>query len=132
MIRVDTNYIIRYLVNDDIKMADIAEEILTTKHIFIANEILAEVVYVLLGIYKISKDDISNQLLELIEFDNISVSNMKVIKQTFEIFKTKNLDFVDCLLCAYSNQDEIVTFDKKLNKCISNNKAYEKFDSKIG
>jgi len=31
MIRNDTNYTIRYLVNDNIKMADIAEEILMTK-----------------------------------------------------------------------------------------------------
>ena len=123
MIRVDTNYIVRYLVNDNIEMADIAEEILTSKNVFISNEILAEVIYVLLGVYKISKIDISNQLLELIDFDNISVSNIKVIKQTFEIFKTRKLDFVDCLLCAYSNQDEIVTFDKKLNKCISSNQA---------
>jgi len=123
MIRVDTNYIIRYLVDDNIEMADIAEEILTTKNVFISNEILAEVVYVLFGVYKISKIDISNRLLELIDFENISVSNMKVIKQTFELFKTKNLDFVDCLLCAYSNQDEIITFDKKLNKCIYNNQA---------
>jgi predicted nucleic-acid-binding protein len=79
-------------------MADIAEEILTMKNVFI-----------------------SNQLSELIEFDNISVSNMKVIKQALELLKTKNLDFVDCLLCAYSVQDEIVTFDKKLNQCISSN-----------
>ena len=123
MIRIDTNYIVRYLVNDNIEMAEIAEEILTSKNVFISNEILAEVIYVLLGVYKITKIDISNQLLALIDFDNVSVSNMKVIKQTFEIFKTKNLDFVDCLLCAYSNQDEIVTFDKKLNKCISSNQA---------
>jgi len=120
MIRVDTNYIIRYLVNDNIKMADIAEEILTTKNIFISNEILAESVYVLSGVYGISKIDISNQLLALISFENITVSNLKVIKDTFEIFKTKNLDFVDCLLCAYSHNDEIFTFDKKLNKCIAN------------
>ena len=119
MIRVDTNYIIRYLLNDNIEMANIAEEILTTKSVFISNEILAEVVYVLLGVYKISKSDIANQLLELIAFDNISVSNIKVIKQSLEIFKSKNLDFVDCLLCAYSKQDDIVTFDKKLQKCIS-------------
>ena len=119
MIKIDTNYIIRYLVNDNIEMADIAEDILTSKSVFISNEILAEVVYVLFGVYKISKIEISNQLLELIHFDNISVSNIKVIKQTFKIFKTKNLNFVDCLLCAYSNQDEILTFDKKLNKCIS-------------
>ena len=46
MIRIDTNYIIRYLVNDNIEMADIAEEILTTKDVFISNKILAEVIYV--------------------------------------------------------------------------------------
>ncbi|MEA3553823.1 MAG: type II toxin-antitoxin system VapC family toxin [Campylobacterota bacterium] len=123
MIRIDTNYIIRYLVNDNIKMADIAEEILTTKKVFISNEILAEVVYVLQGVYEISKEDISNQLLELMSFENISVSNHEIINKALKIFKTKNLDFVDCLLCSYSNQDEIVTFDKKLNKCISNNQA---------
>ena len=39
MIRVDTNYIIRYPINDNIEMADIAEEILTTKSVFISNEI---------------------------------------------------------------------------------------------
>ncbi len=123
MIRVDTNYIVRYLVDDDIEMADIAEEILTTKNVFISNEILAETVYVLFGVYKIAKEDISNQLLKLIDFENISVSNYKVVKKSLEIFKTKNLDFVDCLLCAYSNQDKIVTFDNKLNKCISNNQV---------
>lgn len=120
MIRIDTNYIIRYLVNDNIEMADIAEEILTKQNVFISNEILAEVVYVLLGVYAVSKIDISNQLLELIAFKNINVSNSKVIRQALEIFQAKNLDFVDCLLCTYSNQDEILTFDKKLNKCIKN------------
>lgn len=35
MIRVDANYIIRYLVNDNIEMAEIAEEILTSKNVFI-------------------------------------------------------------------------------------------------
>ncbi len=101
-------------------MADIAEDILTTKNVFISNEILAEVVYVLFGVYEISKEDISNQLLELIVFENISVSNQTVIKKSLEIFKNNNLDFVDCLLCAYSSIDEVITFDKKLNKCISN------------
>ncbi len=120
---VNLQVALRYLVNDNINMADIAEEILTTKKVFIANEILAEVVYVLLGIYAISKEDISNQLLELINYDNISVSNYEIINKALKIFKTKNLDFVDCLLCSYSNQDEIITFDKKLNKCISNNQA---------
>ena len=120
MIRIDTNYIIRYLVNDNIEMADIAEKILTSKEVFIANEILAEVVYVLIGVYKIEKKDIVDQLLNLLNFPNISVSNYDIIIKALKIFKTKNLDFVDCLLCSHSNNDEIITFDKKLNKCIKN------------
>lgn len=84
---------------------------------------MAEVVYVLQGVYKIPKIDIANQLLELIKFENISVSNMEIIKQTLEIYKTKNLDFIDCILCAYSTQDEIATFDKKLSQCISIHKT---------
>ena len=113
MIRIDTNYIIRYLMNDNIKMADIAEEILTTKDVFIANEILAEVVYVLFGVYKISKKDIANQLLELIKYDNIVVSDYSVINKALNIFKNKNLDFVDCILCAYAKQDEIIPNPKE-------------------
>jgi len=122
MIRVDTNYIIRYLINDNAEMANIAEKILTTKNVFISNEILAEVVYVLEGVYGISKNDISDKLLQLIDFENISVSDLDIVRKSFEIFKNKNLDFVDCLLCAYSNEDKIITFDKKLNKCINSQK----------
>ncbi len=55
MTRMDTNYIVRYLINDNIEMADIAEDILTNKSVFISNEILAEVVYVLFGVYGVSK-----------------------------------------------------------------------------
>ncbi len=118
MIRIDTNYILRYLVNDNIEMADIAEEIITKKNIFISNEILAEVIYVLFGVYKISKPQIADSILKLINFENISTLDYNINKKALEIFKTKNLDFVDCLLCAYSNQDKVITFDKKLNKCI--------------
>ncbi len=118
MTRIDTNYIVRYLINDNIEMADIAEDILTNKSVFISNEILAEVVYVLFGVYGVSKTQIADQLSQLIDFNNVTTLDDDLIKKSLEIFKTKNLDFVDCLLCAYSRQDEILTFDKKLTACI--------------
>jgi hypothetical protein len=37
MTRVDTNYIIRYLINDNIEMADRAEGLLTKESVFISN-----------------------------------------------------------------------------------------------
>ena len=119
MIRVDTNMIIRFLLNDHIEMANIAEKVLTTRDVYIANEILAEVVYVLLGVYDISRSDIADRLTELIGFKNISVSNPEIVALSLELFKTKKLDFVDCLLCAYAKLDEVVTFDKQLIRCIS-------------
>jgi len=123
MIRIDTNYIVRYFINDNKEMADEAERILLSKKVFIANEIIAEVIYVLDGVYNISRDKIANLLLELISFQNILVINKKVLKESLEIYKVKNLDFVDCLLCAYSKEDDILTFDKKLNNCIKDAQA---------
>lgn len=105
-------------MNDDLEMASRAESILMNKEIFLANEILAEVVYVLSGVYGILKDEVSDKLVELISFPNINTSNKKIILKSLEIYKTKKLDFVDCLLCAYSQKDEVMTFDKKLNRCI--------------
>jgi predicted nucleic-acid-binding protein len=118
MTRIDTNYIIRYFINDNIEMANVAEKVLSTQDVFIANEIIAEVIYVLEGVYEVSKENIVDLLLELIDFENVYVLDEKILKKALVYFKEKNLDFVDCLLCAYSQKDEILTFDKKLKKCI--------------
>jgi len=120
MIRIDTNYIVRYLINDNPEMANAAEKILQSERVFIANEIIAEVIYVLNGVYGIDRETIADLLLELTDFENILLSDTLTVKRSLENFKTRKLDYVDCLLCAYSGEDTIVTFDKKLNKCIKN------------
>ena len=120
MTRIDTNYIIRYFMNDNVEMAKLAENILTTETVFISNEVLAEVVYVLIGVYSISKNEVSDMLTQLIAFENINTLDDFITIKSLQIFKEKNIDFVDCLLCAYSENDTIKTFDKKLLKCIGN------------
>lgn len=49
----------------------IAEQLFLNEQLFIANEILAEVVYVLLGVYKISKIDIADKLTQSFIFANL-------------------------------------------------------------
>jgi len=122
MTRLDTNYIVRYLTNDNEEMAQIAEDIILNENVHISSEVLAEVVYVLVGVYEVPKKDVSDMLIQLISFENIQVNNKKIINKALEIFQIKNLDFVDCLLCSYSHNDVIKTFDKKLLKCINSNK----------
>ncbi|BFU77536.1 hypothetical protein ALC152_07510 [Arcobacter sp. 15-2] len=123
MIRLDTNYIVRYLTNDNEEMAQIAEDIILNENVYISNEVLAEVVYVLVGVYEVPKKDVSDMLTQLISFENIQVENKNIVNKTLEIFQIKNLDFVDCLLCSYSQNDVIKTFDKKLLKCINSHKV---------
>jgi len=78
------------------------------------------VVYVLLGVYEISKTEISDKLISLIYCETILTDNKLITIEALTIFKDQGLDFVDCLLCGYSQIDEIMTFDKKLNRCIQN------------
>jgi len=119
MIRVDANYIIRYFVNDNEKMAEIAEETLMNEEVFISHEVLAEVIYVLGGIYAIPKKEISLKLITLLGQKNVNSLDGVAIKALMA-FVDKNIDFVDALLCVYSEKDEVRTFDKKLLKCIKN------------
>jgi len=118
MIRLDANYILRYLINDNEKMATIAEEAMLGKNIFISSEVLAEVVYVLRGVYNLSRKEVSEGLQALMEADNVETHDKPVIQHGLQIYSEKSLDFVDCLLCAYSKADTILTFDKKLMGCV--------------
>ena len=122
MIRVDTNIIVRYLADDIKDQALKAQKILENERVFISNEVLAEVIYVMCGIYEFSRKEVSEALIELIEFDNIFVERKLLLRKALELFSSTKLDFVDCLLCSYSEIDEIKTFDKKLLKCIDKNK----------
>lgn len=65
---VDTNFILRYLLEDIIEQYKDAEKIFSNnKDIFIPGEIIAEVVYVMMGVYKVSKEDIRDSILALIQ-----------------------------------------------------------------
>lgn len=119
MILLDANYILRFLLKDNLEMYEIVKDTVISNDCFVLNEVLTEVVFVLLKVYKIEKIDISNSLKQFVGFDNIIMSDKLSILQSLEIFANKNLDFVDCILCAKSDKYEIKTFDKQLQKCIN-------------
>ena len=120
MVIVDANVILRYLLNDVKDLAIKGKHILENLHVFIPNEIVAEVVYVLQKFYEVPRNEISSRIIELVKFKNIDMSNKAVIIKSLDIYKSKKIDFVDCILCAYNKVDaiEIKTFDKELLKCI--------------
>jgi len=128
MIILDANYILRFLLEDDEKMYQIAKDTIISNQCFIDNEVLAEVVFVLLKVYKTPKSKIKDVLEKFISFENILLDDKSIILTALKIFVEKNLDFVDAILCAKSKKYSIKTFDKKLKKCIDNYKHNKAFD----
>jgi len=120
MLYLDTNVILRYLLEDCEQFIKQSREYVENNNVYIKNEVLAEVVYVLNKTYKVPKNLVNITVKEFITNDNVEVESLEVIVLALEIFETKNIDFVDSLLCAYNKlfKYQVVSFDKKLNKCM--------------
>ena len=120
MIILDANYILRYLLADNEEMYIAAKNTIQNDDCLLVNEVIAEVVYVLLGVYKVPKAEIAEKLTDLIMLDNFVLHEDKhYMIKAFQIYQSKNLDFVDCCLCALREKYKVKTFDKKLIKCLS-------------
>ncbi len=119
---LDTNMILRFLLNDNQDMAKQVEELIDNNFVMVTSEVIAEVIYVMKSVYKIAKSDITQTLLEFVSLPTVTAEHLDVIEKGITLYAENNLDFVDCLLCAYNLQCgyEICTFDKKLNKLIEN------------
>lgn len=122
IVAIDANIIIRYLLKDNEEFYSLAdkffEEVFSGKKAaYILQSVLAELIYVFTKFYKINKKQVVEILEELLSSRNIKIQDKDITLNALYIFKTNNIDFVDCLLCAYSEEMEIFSFDKKLNKC---------------
>ena len=119
----DANILIRYIINDDEIMAAKADEAINSGLLFVLPEVFAEVVYVLTKVYGIERSDVADSMIELLDF--VSTTATEIMKTAFQNYRETKLDFVDCILAAYaiSDNQQILSFDKKLNNFIARKKA---------
>ena len=117
---VDANVILRYLLWDDEAQAAQARDVILSDQACAYAEVLAEVVYVLQGVYQLDRSEIDNALENLI--DDIYVYDEEVLRCALRIYSVGSLDFVDCLLISRNllQREEIFTFDKKLSRFLRN------------
>ena len=116
---LDANMILRYLLNDNEEMASEVETLISENAVQVTIEVMAEVVYVLKGVYSIERDKIKNSLLNFLS--EVQSDNMEVLKVGLETYAEESLDFVDCILYAYNRVRgyEIMTFDKRLRRLLN-------------
>ena len=124
MAKIDANILLRYVLNDHAELSPRAREIIDQNIVEVPVEVLCEAIYVLTGHYEVDKKSISLGLIRFFEQTECILTHRKAILQALAYYGEFPLDFVDCILAAYSEieKDEIYTFDSKLRRLIEKNK----------
>ncbi len=121
MIGIDTNVLIRYIVQDDPQQSQKAtalleKQITTTSPGFVGRMVLCEIVWVLRRAYGYDKDIIINILKQILMTRELTVENSDCAWQALSEFQKGDADFTDYFLGSTnkaSGCEVTVTFDKK-------------------
>ena len=116
MIAVDTNVIIRFLVDDHPAEGKRARRLFETHRVLVPESVLLESEWVLRAVYGFSRNQISLAFRALLQLSSVVVDDRAGIMQVFDWFD-EGFDFADALHYARSTDLEFKTFDRKyLNK----------------
>lgn len=124
---VDTNLILRFLLNDNRKQADSVKLLFaSSEKLLIPDMVIAEIIWVLQSVYKFSKSDSTEKVQQFLSL-NIFICNYELLGETLIIYKENKISFVDAYLLTLSlekNLEGIYSFDKGLDKI----KQIKRFD----
>ena len=120
MIGLDTNVLVRLVVEDDDKQFANAVDIMhkyadSGEKVYIDDVVICELVWVLSRAYKYTRGQIVSILGALLSMDQWQFRNLDVLKNTFELYKVGQAGFVDYFISARSKEsgcDMVYSFDR--------------------
>ncbi|MBV8165564.1 MAG: type II toxin-antitoxin system VapC family toxin [Alphaproteobacteria bacterium] len=121
MIGLDTNVLVRYLVQDDPVQAKQATRLIE-RHCTpdapgcINLIVLCETVWVLTSAYGFSRDAISDVIDQLLHAIEIVVESEQTVVAALRLFRSGKIDFADALIAVRNQQlgcDHTATFDRE-------------------
>ena len=120
MIGLDTNVLVRYLVNDVPEQAEAARALLETlsadNPAFVCREVAIELCWVLERNYRFSRDRIATILEELVASEEIRVEAADDVVRAANGYRRGGAGFSDRMIAAAarrSGADTLFTFDRK-------------------
>ena len=120
---VDTNLIVRYLVQDHEKHAKAAGKLFDACDrgdvvIVVLPAVLAECVFVLESFYEHPRGDISSVLGRLISSPGVEIGGATILLDALERYRKKKVHFVDCVLAATAAAEDtpVATLDQDFRK----------------
>ncbi|MEB3338981.1 MAG: PIN domain-containing protein [Leptolyngbyaceae bacterium] len=118
---VDTNLFLRYLTNDVPEQADHVEDLLQRAAkgelvLVTSAMVIAEIVWTLASFYKLSREQIRDNLLAILNTPGLEVAEADLLLQAISDYVAKNVDFIDAYNVAWMMQQELkiaYSFDRK-------------------
>ena len=115
MIAIDTNVVVRFLLNDDPDQAERARRLIEAEEVFVPTSVLLETEWVLRGAYKRPQALILELLRAFLGLPNVTVQDWQVATMALE-WAERGMDFADALhLAGCHSCDAFATFDRHLS-----------------
>ncbi len=117
---IDTNILVRYLTQDDATQFTAALRLLTKKDavFFVSDLALAELDWVLSGVYNWSKDEIAETIARLLTVHNLIFENEDRIRAALRAVR-QGADLADVIIAAHCREHgcaRFATFDRRLRR----------------
>ena len=116
MLAVDTNVVVRLLVNDDPRQAAQARRLFETDAIWIGVTVLLECAWVLESVYRLESAEVAEALRGLLGLPNVQVEDAATVARALDATRM-GVELADALHLVRAPQDAVfVTFDRALAK----------------
>lgn len=120
MIALDTNVLLRFLVQDDPLQAQLATEVIDQltddARGFVSREVLIELVWVLERAYRFGRAEIAVALDGLLSATELEIEGSNDVAPALELYRNDGFGFADLMIAAAARRagsSEMVTFDRK-------------------
>ena len=119
MIGLDTNVLVRYIMQDDAKQARLASSLVESLTIsepgYVPLVAVVELVWVLSSSYELGREQVVSALEVLLQTKEIQVENADVVWRAVRQYRASNGDFADCLIersASAAGCSRTMTFDR--------------------
>jgi len=124
MIGLDTNVIVRFLVEDDRRQSARARTLITAAiadntQLYLSDIVMCETVWVLESAYGFGRDEVASVLNQLLSARQLTFRSADRMRQAVDSYATGKGDFADYLIRADATDagcESVVTFDRTLHR----------------
>ncbi|OYT93674.1 MAG: twitching motility protein PilT [Burkholderiales bacterium PBB3] len=120
MAGLDTNVLVRYLIQDDVRQGFLAKRLVDAalargETLFVPITVLLELEWVLRSNFEFPKSQIIHTISSLLAAKEIEIESETSAEVALELFRQNKADFADCIHIALAHaagHDPLWTFDK--------------------